>query len=996
MRHKKWLYSLGFLGVSSLGHSQNTLQYLSKESIYRNGLELFENKGFATSRKEFDHYLTYTPESELSPNLFNQANALYFSAVAALKTESPDAQIQVERFIKNHPNHPKAKIIYVDLADDLFASQKFEQAIPFYEKALKNRLSNLDTYDIRYRLGISYFMTKNYGPALMAFNEVKQTASASAVHAAYYSAVIAFEQQDYESALLDLRRVENVNPYKLEAPNWIADILYKQKKFDELIAYTEPIIQTPNGRKIDEIALVTAEVFFFKNNFSKAAFYYDRYKSLRRGTTSPQVTFRHAYSLYKIEKHPEATKLFKTIATGTSDLGQQSAYYLGISALKSQSILEAKAAFDVARKATFDPQIQEESAYNLIKIHVDSKENAEAIQQLQYYLKEYPSGKYVDESNELLSEIFFETSNYTAAIQYIESLTRKTPKVNQAYQKLTYNQAVLDYNAERYAQSMVVLDKSLSQGLDATVAWQARYLKAEAAHALKLPETPTLYSSLLGAGVPSGYRLKSMYALGYWYFNQKEYPKALRYFADFRAQGKDQGPLYEDALLRLSDCYLIQKRFSEALEGYRQAANQHKSDRDYALFYQAVTLQYMDRDADAQRVLEEFTRKFPQSRLVDDALYRTGVLAMEKGDYQRSITIFSDMLRQKPASPLVPAALLRRATSFNNLQNYDRAISDYRLVVEKFPKSEAAEEALIGLRDAYTLSGRTEEFSTILDIYAKANPANQSLNALQFETAKNLVYAEKYTQAIPALEKFIRENPTSTERAEAYYLLGEAFLMTESVAKARAAYQVVPEESSFYARAAYRIGKSFFAERNYQEAFDAYGRVISTTKNKRELVTAQVDRMVAAFELNLFSEVRRLSQDIIADGGQVVLGADSQAKLYLGRVALKESKFESALVEFKSVESSANDIYRAESIYWQAYSLFVQRKFDASIALIQEKANSFAEFGDWYDQTILLNVDNYIGKDDVFMAKAILNSIIDNSPNTATVNAAKTKLSTIK
>lgn len=996
MRHKKWLYSLGFLGVSSLGHTQNTLQYLSKESIYRNGLELFENKGFATSRKEFDHYLTYTPESELSPNLFNQANALYFAAVAALKTEAPDAQIQVERFIKNNPDHPKAKIIYVDLADDLFASQKFDQAIPFYEKALKNRLSNLETYDIRYRLGISYFMVKNYGPALIAFNEVKRTASASAVHAAYYAAVIAFEQQDYESALEDLRRVENVNPYKLEVPNWIADILYKQKKFDELIAYTEPIIQTPNGRKIDEIALVTAEVFFFKNNFSKSAYYYDKYKTLRRGTTSPQITFRHAYALYQVEKYAEAAKLFKTIATGTSDLGQQAAYYLGISALKSQSILEAKAAFDVARKAKFDTQIQEESAYNLVKIHLDAKENAEAIQQLQNYLKEYPTGKYVDESNELLSEIFFETSNYTAAIQYIESLNRRTSKINQAYQKLTYNQAVLDFNAERYAQSMTLLDKSLSQGLDALIAWQARFLKAEAAHALKLPETATLYGALLGASVPSTFRLKSLYSLGYWHFNRKEYPQALRYFSDFRAQGKDQGALFEDALLRLSDCYLVQKRFNEALEGYRLAASQHKSDRDYALFYQAVTLQYMDRDAEAQRLLDEFIRKFPQSRLVDDALYRTGVLAMDKGNYQQAITVFTDMLRQKPASPLVPTALLRRATSFNNLQNYDRAISDYRLVVEKFPKSDAAEEALIGLRDAYTLSGRTEEFSTILDGYAKANPANQSLNALQFETAKNLVYAEKYQQAIPALEKYIRENPSSGDRSEAYYLLGEAFLMTQAVGKARASYQLVPPESSFYARAAYRIGKSYFAEKNYQEAYDAYGRVIANTTNKRELVTAQVDRMIAAFELNLVSEVKRIAQDILSDGGQVVLGADSQARLYLGRTALKEGKFETAQVEFKSVESSANDVFRAEAIYWQATSLFMQKKYDASIALIQEKSNSYAEFGDWYDRTILLNVDNYLGKDDSFMAKAILNSIIDNSPNAATVDAAKSKLSTIK
>jgi hypothetical protein len=59
-------------------------------------------------------------------------------------------------------------------------------------------------------------------------------------------------------------------------------------------------------------------------------------------------------------------------------------------------------------------------------------------------------------------------------------------------------------------------------------------------------------------------------------------------------------------------------------------------------------------------------------------------------------------------------------------------------------------------------------------------------------------------------------------------------------------------------------------------------------------------------------------------------------------------------------------------------------------------ANDFSVFVYWYERAFLLIAENYLAKDDSFMAKATLNSIIENSENKETIETAKQKLKAIK
>jgi tetratricopeptide (TPR) repeat protein len=982
-----------------LSFSQNTLSYTALEAYYNNGVELFEKKAYAASRKEFREYISKS-EKSLNPNKFNIANAEYYSALSSLYSKSKDADIDVERFVIKNPDHPKSQLIFADLAQSFFDKKDYANAIKYYEKSLQFRNDNIDTYELRYQLGLAYYLSNDFKKALKEFDYVKSTVAPNSINAAYYSAVINFQNENYDVALSDLKRVENVNPYKIEVPNWIAQILYRQKKYADLLEYTEPIIANPNGRKIDELTLLTAEVNFFENRFERAAAYYEKFKGFRRGSVSDQVTFRHAYSLYKVESYTKSAELFKLIASQNSELGQQSAYYLGIASLRSADLNSALAAFEVAKKLEFDKDIQEEAAYNLIKVLVEKANNQQAIIELQAYLKKYPSGKYVDESNELLSEILFETNSYLSAITYIEGLNRRTPKIEAAYQKLTFNQGVVDFNTEKFESAINYFNKSINKPIDKSLEQDAKFWKAEASYQLEKPETEELYRELLGSS-NTEYRLKSQYNLGYLFYNQKNYKKARTYFQEFITASSSYSKLRqnsEDALVRLADCALIEKDYTLALKYYNQALSQNKTDKDYALYQKGLCLKYLDRDNEAQAVFEQFVKQYGSSRLIDDALYQNAVMEMDKSKYENAIAILTDLLRKKPNSPLVPQVLLKRALSFANVGSNDRAIGDYKLIINKFSNTSYAEEALLGLRESLNSENRSEEFFEIAEQFRKSNPGANSVVNLQFDSAKDLYYAEKYDKAISAFKNYIKTYPTSSNLPEANFLIAESNYILKNLNEALKYYQIIIDNNQidYLSKSAARSAGIQVGNEQYNDAIKNYLNVLSSTSNQREILLAWEGLVKSYYFTGNYDKCIEYAEKIKTEGGSTVIGAANRATLYIGKSYMQKKNNVKAKEEFEKVISMAKDVNGAEAKYFIADMEYKSGAYDESIKTLQSLANDFSDFVYWYEKSFMLIVDNYIAKKDIFMAKATLNSIIENSDNPQTVEAAKQKLKGIK
>ena len=533
--------TLGFLTTLSVS-AQRTQSYAEPDYHYRNGLELFEKANYAASRYEFRQYLEPRrgdgSQTLLNTGDQNAVEAEYYIALTSLYIDEPGAELLVDRFVKNHSQHPKASQLYGDLGTYYYNRQEYAKAIDFLEKAVAQGGSNAQQTAYKYQLALAYYNTQDLQRALPLLNEVKlDPGSADAPAASYYAGVINFRNRNFNEAVTDFRRVENNPTYQNQVPNWIAQALYRQRRFDDLLAYTEPLLKRNSSAAMSEVALYTAEVYYQQNKFANAIPYYRQYISAAGAKAPAAIKFRYGQSLFRTGAYPDAIAQLKSIAGGKDTTAQYAAYTLGVSYLQTQNPAYAMNAFDQAGRLSFNQQIQEEARFTHAKLQLDQNNGTDAVKELTAFLKQYPNSKFENEANELVSEAYFASNNYPAAIAYIEGLKRRTSKINATYQRLTYNQGVNDFNAERYPQAVANLDKSLKFPVDNDLQQAAQFWKAEAYSAGKQYDTAIpLYASVAKSG-SGDYATRSLYALGYAYFNKKDYARALPYFRDYVSRG---------------------------------------------------------------------------------------------------------------------------------------------------------------------------------------------------------------------------------------------------------------------------------------------------------------------------------------------------------------------------------------------------------------------------------------------------------------------------
>jgi len=1001
MLFKNSTYTLGlyFAFGASTVMAQSTLSITEPEAHFRNGLEYYEKTNYVAARQEFGEYLT-TQDKLLNTSDYNKVTAEYYVAVTGLYLNYPEAEVQVDRFVKNHAEHPKAQQIYSDLGKYYYERGSYEKAITYLDKAVKLSGSNSKKVESTYQLAMSYYNTKQFDAALPLFNEVKTDVSfANAGDASFYAGVINYQKNNFEEAYQDFQRIENHPYYKNEAANWIISSLYQLKKYDQLLQYGEKILAQQRGNtKLDDVALYVAEVYYEKGDYAAAVKAYERYKNMKAGIIPPAVALHYGHALFRTNNYTGTITALKSVAPGKDSVSQYASYLLGISYLKTGNLSYALTSFNNAAKLNFNNVVKEEASYNHAKIQLDAGSNNEAIKEFNDFIAQYPQSKHIEEASELVAEGYSGASNNTGAIKYIEGLAKRNSKINATYQRLTYNQGVVEFNQEKFEAAITLFDKSLKFPIDEQLYIAAGFYKAESVYGLKrVDEAVALYNQISKNPKAGIYSRKSLYALGYVYYNQKKYSQALGYFKEFVSNLDGiESQVIEDAHARLADCYLAAKNYDEAIKTYEKVVANGKVDKDYALFQKARVYVYMNREQEARRQFELLISSYPASRYLDDAYFQLADIDFQNQSYSAAVKGFTRMINEKPKSYLIPAALLRRAQSYYNLQVYEQAIVDFRKILTEYSESPSASSALEGIQESYTAVGRPEEFTSVLGVVRKNNPANEKLEEVEFDNVRNLYYAEKYDNAKKALLEFLNSYPTSKHQYDARYFIGSSFDKTGNVNEALQYFSKVVQEnrSTFVAAAAQRSAELEIARGNYNNAVTNFRVLLRNAESKKEQTQAWIGLMDNYYTLKSYDSTLYYAREII-NVGNIIPGGLGKAQLYLGKVPYDKGDLTKAGEEFKKVASSSKDEYGAEASYWLAMTLYKTKKYKEAEAAIIEMGKNFEGYDFWRVRSFILLADIYVGMNEGGQAKATLNSIIDNSDDKEAVELAKQKLAQI-
>ncbi len=972
-------------------HAQQQLSLSRPERLYQKGSELVAHANYGAARKVFSEFLDLAPPTDP-----RRGDAEYYVAFSALTLSNADGEKLIDQFIARNPSSPRAATAWFDLANFFYDEKSYPKAITYFKKVDYAALTLDQQNQAHFRWGYGFFNLKKLDEALEQFNLVKNINSQYAPAANYYAGFIEYSHGNYEEALRDLRKAEANPSYSPVVPYLIANVFYRQKQYDELLKYTSSLKGKTGIQNQEELAMLTAEAYYFKGDYKNAVDAYERFMNDNPAKAESPILFRAGFSNYQLNQTDKAITYLSKSAAGKDSTSYYASYYLGILYLKQGQKPLAINAFDYARKYNNDSKLVEEASFQYAKVLYDAGRPDQAIAEFEKFLKDFRSSSHTVEVKELLAQGYINGNNYQKAIEYIESLPSRSAYIDQAYQKATYLKGSELFNKDDYAGAAFNFEKSLQFPKDPLFVALASFWAGESysiggqyenaiRHYMKALElAPSTDAELV---------LKSRYGLGSAQYNLEAYDKALMHFRDFVNRGNRSTPNYTDGLIRLADCYYVSKQYDEALSNYTKARNIGSPDNDYVLLQSGVISGIQRKYAESRNQLTTLIQSYPKSQYRDEALFQRAQFEIEQGNTQAAVDGLTQLINESPNSKFLPPAYIRRASSYFNLKQYDKSVNDYKVVLTQFPTHPLAQEALLPLQDALTAAGRSGEFQSYRDQFAKANPGNQALESIDFETAKGLYFDQKYQEAVTSISSYLRNYASSARAEEAKYYLAESYYRLKDLGKAYPIYKELSQDVNFAfgSRVEGRVAEIEFKQGQYPEAIRSFKRLEKLASNKKEQYNAW-SGLMESFYLQAQYDSADVYAKTILERGAVNASAQNKASLYLGKTAFARGDYESAKDEFLNTLNTAQDEYGAEAKYTLAQIFFLEKNYKQAYETCVSLNTDFASYDTWVGKSFLLMADTFIAQEDYFQARATLQSLIDNFPSEAVKAEARKKL----
>lgn len=993
MYRKYFLITVLFVSLGSL-KAQNTLFQTNESRHFDAGMELLEKDKYGAAREQFERYLKEGKDE------IRTVDAEYYVAFCALNLDNADGAQLIAEFVEKWPNHPKAAKAYYNLGMVSFKNNDYQNTVKYLKLVNTSLLTAEEKLEANFKIGYASYGLRRYDDAAKYLDLSKRTKSLYYADANYYSGHLAYINSDFDKALVDFKRAEGTAKYKNRVPVLIVSCYYKQKRYGELTQYAANFKDVQQFSSttdyLYQIYQLAGESYYQEEQWEESVEFFNLYEQLAAQSATQETLYRIGYANFRAGNNPEAIDNFKKVALNSDTLSQYASYYLGQLYVQDKNFIFASPAFEKAAKLEFNEEIQEEAAFNLAKVSFESGKFSQAIISLDRFMKQYPTSDYVPEANNLISEAFLNTNDYARAIAFIEKIPNKSDRIKEAYQKVTFFKGTQFYNAAKYTQAVQLFDKSLQYPIDKGLQLAANFWKAEA-YATNRTYSKAIqsYKSVIQRrNRNSEYYQKSNYGLAYAYYNSKDYRNARLYFKQYvdaleRAGDKQN---YNDAILRLADCYYVEKEYASAISYYDRAINNDNPQVDYAYFQKGVVRDFQDKASQAIDELDIVINRYSNSRYYDDAIFKKGQIQLASRDFRLAIQTFTRIIDNLKQSPFIPYAYEGRAQAYFNLEDYDKEKADYVTILDEYMSSRVSNSALLGLQNSLKLQDKMIEFNPWLDKYRKAHPENDQIESIEFEAGLGLYNGGNYTQALVAFEDYEKNYPESGKSYEAKYYRAESHYRLQNIDQAlELYYEIFQERKIRDLDVVYeRIGELQLKAGDFQEAANFYTKLEEVKKNDRQENTAWAGLLESYFSLAKYGEMREYAKKII-ERGNVSPTASNRSQLYLGLAAYAEGDFDTAIDEFLSTINTAKDQFGAQAQYTLGLIFYQQEQYQQSLNTLFD-INNFLDYDDWVGKSFLLIADNYIALKELFQAKETTKSIIENSPVAAVVTEAQAKL----
>jgi len=977
--------------------SQPTHVITDKEKKYKDAKELFVKEHYALAYPLFAELKAQYPDNTISDHTYINDDVNYYYIACELKLQQPIAEEEARHYINVVSNEPRRQLMSYQLAKFYFVKEDFSNALKYYERAGLDNLSNDEIADAKFEKAYSYFNLKQFAEAKPLFDEIRQMPDNKYyVPATYYYGFISYNDRQYNEALASFKLVETQEAYKGVVPYYIAEIYYFQGKKDEALRYGESVLGRGGTLFYQkEMNLLIGQLYFEKKNYQKALPLLEAYvKSSEK--VSKEIMYELSYCYYEASQWNKAIEGFKQLSTEKDSMGQNSMYLLGDCYLKTNQKANARNAFQFSAYNSSNKLQQQISRFNYAKLSYELGYQDIALNEMKKYLNDYPGSEYDTEAKEILVSLMANTNNFADALSLYESFDKPTASMQKVYPRILYGRAVELINDQQVKTADELFSKLLLLPASAVTPY-ANFWKGEIAYRNKEYDLAIRYLTFyVQANVPAQGEANTnaaRYNLGYSWLQKENYTKALGFFEQITRSVTVTSPAMEqDAYVRSADCYFMNREFAKANAMYDNVISNALPQSDYAMFQKSL-IAGVKNSSEKIKTLNALIRQYPKSNLAPDVNMEIALTYIADEKFTEAIPYLNTILNSEDAGGLKPTAYLKLGLCYYNTNRNSEALANYQTLIQKYPQSPEADDAMDIMKNIYVEIGKPNEYIDLMRKYGK-NISVSEADSLTYTSAELKYNANDCNAAIAGFKNYLTQYPNGSYVLEASFYSSECYTKAKDWPNALAGYDYVNSKglNRFFERATLEAARiSYFEQKNYVAAKKYFESLTIGAVNQDNQLEALRGLVRTYYQLKDYAQANDAAKNLLTKKG---LSTDDKsiAFLVLGKSQQVNNDCAGAIASFRSCAAINKSAWGAEARYETANCQFTM----ASLALAEKSAlaviKETGSYDHWVTKSYILLGDIFMQQKDYFNAKATYESVAKNSVIPELKNEAQQKL----
>ena len=984
------LLQLVLIGTS---FAQKTLLYTDALKIYHDADELFSKEKYGSADELFTEVATQTTDIVL------KTDALFYQALCALELDRADAPQLLKHFEETYPESPKIGLAAFYQARYYFKSKDMKKTLQYIGTTDVDQLTEEQRLEFKFMGGYANFQLKDYNKAKPYFQQLSNTKNKYNAPANYYLGYINFKEKKYDAALKYFIPLHNNKQFAASVPVFIAQIYYTQEKYRDVIKYADTIT---NDKVQREILPYVGKSYYQLGDYAKAQPLLEQHHASGIELID-EDHYELGYTYFKNKEYEKAYPELSKVSSGNTEMAQTVNYILANCFLALNKKESARIAFMNASKTDFDLKVKEKSLFNYAKLSYETSYQNDAVKALQQFINDYPNSENNDEAKGLLSQLFLTTKNYKEAIDLIESIKTKNLALKQAYQKLTFYRAQELFADKNYSDALVYFRKSLNYDYDKTIKAYCYYYLAEIDY--KNGKYDDAIANIkrfqaIGEAQRTVFGNNSYYNLAYCYFQKKDYETAASKFKQYLQIDNyyDKTPeIYLDAHMRSADCNFIQREYNEAIDHYDYVISKQSTSADYALFQKGIILGLQNKLEEKINTMKRIAKEYPRSDLNDDAIFEIADTRNQQGQFENAIKAYEFLIDNFKNSPLISKSHLNLANAYHNINNNTEALNEYKIVVEKYPGSDYAKEALSGIEDIYIRNGEGEEWIKYMKSLNGGDFSTAQEDSIVYEAAINRLKKNDCKVSMNDFDNYITKFPNGVFIVKANYYLADCAFKEKVYDKALRSYEfLMTTNRADYQERSYRNAAYIsFNDKNYDKAYQYYTELEKFANSTENRVISYLGQMRCANILGKKQETLDACKKVL-NYDKAANENKTEAHLYQGRIYLSTNELSKALSEFVSVAKASKTIIGAEAKYSVAYIHYMNKDYKECKKAVTEMSDQYASYDYWIEKSFIVLGDSYVAQGDFFQARATYQSVADNTEDANMKEIASQKVKEIE